>query len=285
MTNTTIEFRRNLEQEGVHRSFSIAFSLRCGSTVLSELLSNSGVGAPTEYFQYPYEQGVFLRDEKQTGFTSAFSSLVMKYSASGIFGSKMTHDHRAHLDGVLRKIFPDFVTLSDVLPNHKWIFVDRRDVIAQAISLYVAERVGVWHVVAGEGRAASYDRVEYDFFDILSKLMILLANNANWQLYFSTFNIVPLRLHYEDLCEDSNAVFKSIFEYLGESHACIPALTIESGGNLRKISNDHKELYNALKKRFSKDFLDLGQSDDLERLGEALPVWGRFFSERQWNCK
>jgi len=284
MANTAKEFRNKLEQEGVHHSFSIAFSMRCGSTVLSELLSRSGVGSPTEYFQYPYERNIFLSDATATGFTTGFDSLIKKNSPGGIFGSKMTHDHRAHLDDFLRKSFPDFVTLDDVLPNHKWIFVDRKDVIAQAISLYVAERVGVWHVVAGEDRAAPYDEVEYDFFDVLSKLMILLANNANWQLYFLTLGIVPLHLHYEDLCDDTDTVFKNIFDYLGVSHTRVPALKTESEGSLQKISGNHNELYSSLKKRFSDDFLNIGQSDDLERLGSALPVWGRFFSERQWNC-
>jgi len=61
-------------------------------------------------------------------------------------------------------------------------------------------------------------------------------------------------------------------------------LKTESEGSLQKISGNHNELYSSLKKRFSDDFLNIGQSDDLERLGSALPVWGRFFSERQWNC-
>src|ERR1700734_699452 len=96
--------------EHVQRSFTIAFTMRSGSNAICDILAKNGLGSAGEWFQQPLAP---IGDEP---WLNAFVRLVNQNQAGGVFGSKMSHDHRAALDLNLRKAIPGYGRLDGVLP-------------------------------------------------------------------------------------------------------------------------------------------------------------------------
>jgi LPS sulfotransferase NodH len=271
--------RRSIEERGVTKSYSIAFSVRCGSTVLSNTLAKYGLGEPTEYFQYPYDSSGHIDPLKNLA--SEFVELVTARARGAIFGSKMTHDHRAHLDGRLAESIEGYASVDDVLPDHHWIWLERRDTVAQAVSWYVAEATDRWHLSAGETTSLPVS-IEYDFFSILTKVMIIGANHANWQAFFARQGIEPLTLVYEELVADPLASLRAICGHIGVNCEML-TVCLEADGGLVSIADRSPSVYRELKERFTDDFMKIGNSDDRVRLGPSLEKWNDFFFGRGWR--
>ena len=210
-----------------------------------------------------------------------FQLLVLGNLQRGIFGSKMAHDHRAHLDDHLRNCLAGYNSVNDVLPGHKWIFMQRKDTIAQAISLYVASSSNQWHVLSDDNDV-EHQNIPYDFFSILYNLMVIGANNVNWETYFSLMNIQPHRIIFEDLVSDPSSIISSIFKYM-DLDQNISDVILESDGGLKSISQQSKLVYKLLKGRFIEDFIKIGQTDDPIRLGPSLEKWDNFYSQKKWQ--
>jgi LPS sulfotransferase NodH len=81
-----------------------------------------------------------------------------------------------------------------------WVYVERRDVFAQAVSMYLAEATGRWEIRAGTSRPAQPRRpdVRYDRVKLRDHLTQFLAERAQWPRLFDHYGIKPLRIEYED---------------------------------------------------------------------------------------
>jgi trehalose 2-sulfotransferase len=284
MKMSATAFRSGFLEEGISKTYTIAFSPRCGSTLLSNVLTAAGAGKPTEYFQYPYAANEYFKDKDEQSLLRSFQSIVREYCANHLFSSKMAHDHRAHLDELLSRQIVHYEGIDSIFPDHRWIFMRRKDLIGQAISLYFAEETGVWHLRQNQS-SSSVAKVQYDFFSILSRLMILLANNFNWELYFHKNALFPLTVFYEDFIADQESALKLVAAYIGVGSDSLTNPQTNAQEKLAKISDRHKELYEDLRERFTDDFLRIGQKSDRDRLGPGLDRWNAFFFQRLWRAE
>ena len=89
--------------------------------------------------------------------------------------------------------------LADLTPLH-WIWLERRDKVAQAVSRHRAEASGVWHL--GIEEAAAPKVPVYDFAAIDGYRRAAQADAAGWGRWFAERGLTPLRLWYEDLAAD-----------------------------------------------------------------------------------
>jgi LPS sulfotransferase NodH len=274
------DFRSALIEMGIERTYTIAFSLRSGSTMLCDMLTSRHLGKPSEFFHYPYDFNPLF--DKRLGKTPLrqLLTLIGDHSAGGYFGSKVTHDHRARLEQIFRQEVYDYDGLASVLPNHSWIFLKRRRIVEQAISLFIAERSGRWHITANAASSSEPTYPAYDFLTILSKVMILSAHNVNWEYYFSEEGINALCIEYEDLARNPPGTFALIARNISGDRESASELAITT--DLQRISNLAPTIYRDFQTRFLDDFLKIGQSDDLDRLGQPHERWNRFFNDRQW---
>ncbi|KWE34121.1 Stf0 family sulfotransferase [Burkholderia territorii] len=272
-----------LEQAGINRTFTIAFTPRCGSTVLSNALTSAHLGRPTEYFQYPYSEQSPFGITPGERFEEDFETLILDRSINGIFGSKIMHDHRAHLDDWLATSVHGYATLDDILPNHRWIYIRRENSIKQAVSLYIADETGVWHMPTCSDSDTSTPKVRYDFFAILTKLMMLLSHEANWEAYFDKTGIRPLRMTYESLIASPSQFFTELADHLGVPADAIASAHLSRNGGLSKISDRMSDVYRDIRERFTEDFLDIGRRDNRAKLGAGLDRWVDFFGNQRWR--
>jgi LPS sulfotransferase NodH len=272
--------RKKLEEGGVARTVSIAFTPRSGSTQLCRVLRNQ-CGLPAEYFQYPYEANS-LSSYNCFSSSDDVVNFLLSHTANQTFASKLSNDQRAHLDERLEKLFDGYHSLDDLLPNHRWVMLTRRDLVGQALSLYVARKTGRWHLEKADQWRGDPD-LHYDYFGIYAGLLYLASSAASLDAYFQSLQLAPLKIYYEDLVERPSQVLEGFFDYL-QLKPLTPCTSISDGeDDLVQISRRASGLYADLRSRFLGDFLNNGRADQRRRLGRNLAKWDQFFLEEQWS--
>lgn len=231
--------------EKIKCSYSIAFTPRCGSNHLCDLLTQAEIGQPTEFFQYD------LSHWKVPGAEAAILKILQENTVNGIFGAKFAHDHCAWLQSVFGNIIGKKRLLADVLPNHRWIRLVRRDKIAQAMSLYRARVTQEW-LRWQDNRKSNVD-VPYDFSAIVACYQTVVTAELAWDVYFSEYGIEPLVIHYEELAECPHQTIAAIAAFLAvENWRSLDG----AEANLR-IQRD--EITASLIGQFRQDLLEVGR--------------------------
>ncbi|MDR3438375.1 Stf0 family sulfotransferase [Telmatospirillum sp.] len=249
----------------IDRAYTIAFSLRSGSNQICRLLTKYGLGKPDELFQTVPDF-----DDGRAGI-SWFRDVVSRNQSGGVFGSKMAHDHRARLDEVLRAAVSGYGGVGDLLPNHKWVWLIRRDKVAQAVSLHIAVETGCWREEKGHKRRVC----DYDYISILSKMMILSANDIAWETYFNKNNIDPYQVYYEDFFSDSQGETEKLIDHLGGTMAVSP--------DMPDLAIQRDEQNQWFYERFLQDLARVGEESFSRDLGVPYAQWNKFFFERGWT--
>jgi LPS sulfotransferase NodH len=187
----------------------------------------------------------------------------------------MSHNHRAALDEELRAHLPGYNRFDDLLPNHRWIRLTRRDKVSQAIYYCRAETSSQW--ASTMPPASEHLTPAYDFFHILSRMVMLQIGEMAWEVYFEENSIDPLLVVYEDFFQDIEAQLRRLTDYLG---GLPPEHNYLDTGSALEIQRDKES--EALRKRFISDLGRLGETSFARELGQPLEKWSRFFFERHW---
>ena len=95
-----------------------------------------------------------------------------------------------------------------------WVHVRRRDVYAQAVSMYFAETTGVWESRDTQA-APNIVAPAYDRDKILGYLRGFIEERRQWDLFFSHYDITPLSIDYEDAIGGYPQYLKPLLERLG----------------------------------------------------------------------
>lgn len=256
--------------DGITRSYTIAFGVRSGSNAICDLLAKNGLGMPGEWFQNR------LSGHDNETWLNSFGRIINQYQAQGVFGSKMSHDHRAALEERLLLGLPRLSRLDEVLPNHRWVHLIRRDKVLQAISLCRAEHSGQWAETKPDDLRTSHPI--YDFLQILSRIMLLQAGELSWSLYFQRLNIDPLVVVYEDFFADLDTQLPRLIDYLG---GLPPGRTELANDTQFKIQRDQTN--EDFREIFASHLTRIGETALVQEVGAPYDRWSRFFGECQWR--
>jgi len=120
----------------------------------------------------------------------------------------------------------DFAPIAEfhdrVLPGARFIYLDRRDILAQAVSLFRAAVSDRWHVPVGHGLDEAHAESErhrlaprLDLSAIAQTAARLTAEKQSWEDFFDRESIMPVRVFYEDFVRDRHAVLAWVGEALG----------------------------------------------------------------------
>jgi LPS sulfotransferase NodH len=170
--------------------YFVASTRRSGSThVCDELWRTGLLGAPMEYFAF---RNVMVELISRLSVRSldeyAWRVVEVRTSPNGVFGLKVHYDQYA------------FMGLSGLLPlfgRPRWIFVRRRDVVAQAVSLAKATQTNQW-----TSRHVAQKPASYNHKLVLSCFKEIVGQNEAWEQIFQKRKIHPLVLIYEEFIED-----------------------------------------------------------------------------------
>jgi LPS sulfotransferase NodH len=210
-------------------SYLICATPRTGSYLLCDALATTGVaGRPTEYLMPRYRGNRMAQWEVETYRDFHDRVLGEGTSPNGVFGAKL---HAAQLveflqraTGRARVAVEDRRALVEAwFPRPRYIWLRRRDQVAQGVSWAKACQTRVWWdsdvppaPPVGEARP---DAVRFDFGFIERSMYSLAEWDGVWRTYFHVTGIEPLVVWYEDLVADCAGTVRRVLDYLGLSTA------------------------------------------------------------------
>lgn len=188
----------NIEKRG----YAICTSGRSGSNWLCMLLASTGhLGYPREYFNV---KGRRLLDDPNYPSEPAQQFeriLTMGATPNGIYGVKLfPHHHDA---------FSQSLSWMELLPNLKLIWLQRLDVLGQALSAARSIQTGQFRSTLQPSGAALYDPTL-----IRERLTSVIKEQARWSLFFSRTGLQPLKITYEDIAANPQSVVDQVCELL-----------------------------------------------------------------------
>jgi LPS sulfotransferase NodH len=132
--------------------------------------------------------------------------MTWRTSPNGVFGLRISAGHLRSLE----------VDPYDILRAPRYIWIQRRNRLRQAVSYTLAEQTGVWildgtFLPEGSTRAAP----RYSYEEICRHLRLLDREASVWEDYFGRHGVVPHVVVYEDLVADYEAGLLGCLDFLG----------------------------------------------------------------------
>lgn len=200
----------------VSKSYFLCFTVRSGSTLLSQLLSDTGIaGHPQEHFYHNIgpenpagdripDYGRFVEETLERGSTP-----------NGVFGSKIGggywHDFASRLRGIEgMRAHSLQQALDRYFPALRYIHLTRRNKVRQAVSHWMAIQSGRWHSTD----SLRERNPKYDFAAIDHLLQEIVIRDAVWAEYFAGNCIKPKVIIYEDFVQDLHGTLVGILRFL-----------------------------------------------------------------------
>ncbi len=199
---------------GKPQVYMIATTPRSGSHFLSHLLLATGsLGAPLEYFRPDAFRDWHAWVGSPVPDVVVREIVARRTSPTGWFGFKVHRDQFRFLNalGLPRS----------VLPVSRVLWIRRRDLLDQAISLVIAEQTEAWISFQDERREPVYDTRR-----ILGIMGWLSKNDTEWRDYFRTANIEPRTVIYEDLMAEPRAGVDALLEWFGLPPTSAPVVPL-----------------------------------------------------------
>jgi len=210
--------------------YIIATSMRSGSTLLTDALASTGVaGTPDEHFVAGQVGAQAQRVRYGVDDDADFIDQLIKgtASANGVFGTKMFWGFwdrlipcllaktGRELDRPMQELLP--ILMSEGLGKPlKYIWLRRRNKVAQAISLYRARNTGQWRAYTWQGGPdeARHKELEFDEAKIRALVEDLEEQDRKWLAYFQLYRIGPLMIFYEDFAEAYEGTVRGVMKFL-----------------------------------------------------------------------
>jgi LPS sulfotransferase NodH len=186
---------------------------RTGSTALCSLLESTRVlGHPLEYLNPTALPRIATRFAARD--VAEYLDVLRRERATrnGVFGLKASYPHLAPLakPGVI----------SSLLGDVRFVYLIREDMVAQAISACIAQRSGVWHRDQDGKPFRSGPDVEDGDVEVRPRMVVkkldqLAEMQAEWERFFSLYSVQPLRISYEEFCDDPADAVGRIADHVG----------------------------------------------------------------------
>jgi len=209
-------------------AYIICGTPRSGSTLLCDLLADSGAGRPASYFRrqsiarIAAELAVGLMPG-QDGFERAYLDAMLEAGRGGgqLFGLRLMRENAPELMAMLDRLYPgrltDAARLGAAFGSVRYIHLSRGDKVAQAVSLLKAARTGLWHKGADGSDRERYDaegEAVYDPRQMDDTVAELDSYDAAWRAWFAAENIVPFSIVYERFAADPIGVMGQLLAFL-----------------------------------------------------------------------
>jgi LPS sulfotransferase NodH len=189
---------------------------RVGSTLFCELLQSTGVvGYPGEWFLYPERDRLWRKWGVRSHDEYLDRVLAQGTSPNGVFATKLMWGHLGEFLLYARRACDDFVSsdltaIEGLLPEPRFVWLRRRDAVAQAVSWAKALQTGQWRTGLGGDGEAAYDFAQIDW--IVHQIQVW---DAAWERWFRAQGLDPEVVWYEDLSANPLNVVERVLAYLG----------------------------------------------------------------------
>jgi LPS sulfotransferase NodH len=241
-------------RSGRKRIYVICTNPRSGSTLLCRGLAGTGLaGTPDEFFGSSPETISYWTAKFRISAASDFADKIVEATSTsnGMFGTKL---HRTEVRWMRRAMLQSLCS-SAVLGGHPsldallkakfcavdYIWLRRRNKVAQGISHFRAVRTNVWEVLNGD--STNGERVGFDLAAIDHCVKLAEKYEAQWADFFTRWNLRPLLLTYEDLAASYDASLRSVLTFLELDHGALPGLVPSLERLADEVSFEWEERY------------------------------------------
>ena len=213
-------------------SYVICTSPRSGSTLLCNLLAATGVaGNPGSHFHEPsignwldyFDLAPDASLPERDVLADIFGAAVSRGSLeTGMFGLRLQRHSFDFFTQKLTILHPglssDAQRLQTAFGRTLFVHLTRRDKVEQSVSYVKACQTGLWHA-APDGteleRLSPAQKPDYDAGELRARFEEVTAYDHDWERWFETEEIDPLRITYESLSMDPTETVRRILDRLG----------------------------------------------------------------------
>jgi trehalose 2-sulfotransferase len=206
-------------------SYLICATPRTGSYLLCDLLTATGLaGRPNEYLLPGYREMLTGKWGTSTYREYHDRTLAADTTPNGIFGTKI---HGAQMLEFLRlatgqpwtRYEDRGAVFEEWFPNPVYIWIRRRDRVAQGVSWVRARQTNIWWDSdidpAPPLEAPSPESIRFDFGAIDRAMQLLIDWDGEWRTYFDALGLDPLTVWYEDLLSNPRACVARVLDAIG----------------------------------------------------------------------
>ncbi len=205
---------------------------RTGSTlVFDDLLNVAGYNRSNSELLYHK----IVREETQLPWSELWEEVCKQSRIPGYVVCKVMFHYTPRISNFIEgnsaasvrnclKFTPElFDAFYNFFADATWVYIDRRNVFAQAVSMYVAETTKRWERVIGrppqgqayQGDDVSTPAVGYEYEKLKQRLQGFLAERGEWQHFFRHYKITPIRISYEEAVSGYPFYLKELFDKSG----------------------------------------------------------------------
>lgn len=204
------EFLEQLKKIGEPRSrYMIAMTPRSGSSYLCDVMTKTRrFGSPGEVLNPNFLPNILNAIPADNGDDYLRRVMIKRKTPNGLSGLKVSWFQ-------FQKFLPELRDLG-YIKGCRFIYLRRRDVVMQAISLFKATETDVFHtnVDHDEGKIDALQTLEYSFSGIEKWRQHILRQEKGWENFFYENRIFPLHVFYEDIEEDILQLMKRIATFV-----------------------------------------------------------------------
>ena len=214
--------------DGERRYYVVCSPPRTGSTLLCRMMAASGVmGAPGEFFHPTNGWPIMAkrlglwRDGKVDLDAYVDGLKAIRTTPNGVFGVKINY-------WMIGRMIENKV-ISTHFPGAVFVYLTRRDLVAQGVSFEIARQTGKWNSEShpeGEGTIPGpadspltgqpvLDEPVYDEGRIMEAINFVAHGQVNWQAFFALNDIDPYHVDYERLIENTDEACADICARVG----------------------------------------------------------------------
>lgn len=203
------------------RSYTIWFSQRTGSTLLCKALEATRIaGRPSELLQNP--------DVLENQYAGKYEDLQKHLWETGSTPNRvfaLKHSFSEPRFSLIMQTFRKFPGCPQdennraaiweyTFPNHRHVFMTRRNKVRLAVSWWKAIKTEEWHRLSGVTPRAVDLADGYSFEAIHHLYRECSMREAGIQEFFSEGNLVPLTIVYEDFIQEYEKTVRKLLEFL-----------------------------------------------------------------------
>jgi trehalose 2-sulfotransferase len=179
----------------------ICFTNRCGSNFLADVLASTNFFPHAGEF-FNWDTVIRYSQNKQLhSFDDYCLNLIEHTQKNKFFISKIGWQQLILLS--------KFGQIPNIFDSPKFIWIRRKDILSQAVSLSIANQTKKW----ASFQAETGINPEYRKNEILTIIKGFNEENLMFTNYFNLFNASVLEIVYEDFCDNLEPHVKKIFKF------------------------------------------------------------------------